>query len=140
MAVGELAERRPAVAIEGIDVVGGVHFANDRGDVVGHVAGEHAAANQARLFFAAIGAAVGVALEPVGMGFEAIVPVEIGAHAGYDAHATLFCGGAALAEEIAIAEIFSLAMERHFCLVVGQNAGNADEDDVGFDAGPEVGP
>ena len=140
VALRKFAERRPAVAVEGVNVVRRVHFADDRRDVFGHVAGEHAGANEARLLVAAIWGVISVALEPIRVSFKAIVPIEVGTHAGDDAHAALFRSGAAFAEEITITEKLAFAVERHFRLVVGENAGDADEDNVGFDAGPEVGP
>ena len=74
------------------------------------------------------------------MRLESVAPVEVGAHAGDDAHATLFCGGDALAEEIAVVEKLSVAMERDLGWIEREDAGDADEDDVGFGGVPVVGP
>ena len=86
------------------------------------------------------GVALLVALEPLGVGLERVFPVEVGAHAGDDVEAALFGGGAAIAEEIAIAEVFAFAVEGDAGLVEGEDAGDADEDGIDFEAGPVVGP
>ena len=74
------------------------------------------------------------------MSGESVGPVEVGTHAGDDAHAALFSGGCAFAEEVAAVEEFSVLVERDLRRVVGENAGDADEDDVGAGVMPEVGP
>ena len=84
--------------------------------------------------------AVLVAHGPLGMSFEGVGPVEIGAHARDDAHATLLCGGDAFAEEVAVVKEFSVAMEFHLRGIEGEDAGDADEDDVGAGGVPVVGP
>jgi hypothetical protein len=54
---------------------------------------------------------------------ESVAPVEVGTPAGYDAHAVLFCGSSAFAEEVAVVRELSVAVE-------GEDAGHADKDDV----------
>ena len=74
------------------------------------------------------------------MGREGIAPVEIGTHAGDDAHVALFRGGDALAEEIAAMQVFSVAMERDLRGIERKNTGDADKDDIGIRGVPVVGP
>ena len=131
VALGQAAERRPAVGVEAVDVVERVDLADDGGDVVVHVGGEHAGLEEARFFAAELHGAVFVAHGPLGMGFERVAPVEVGAHAGDDAHAALFGGGDAFTEKVAVVEELSVAVERDFGGIEGEDAGDADEDDVG---------
>ena len=77
---------------------------------------------------------------PLRMGFERVAPVEVGAHAGDDAHAALLRCGDAFAEEVAVVEEFSVAMERHLGGIEGEDAGDADEDNVRLGGVPVVGP
>ena len=113
VAVRQAAERRPAIGVEAVDVVERVDLAHQSGDVIVHVGREHAGLKELRLFFVVLRGAVGVAHGPLGMGGESIGPVEVGAHAGDDAHAALFGGGCAFAKEVAAVQEFSMLMERH---------------------------
>ncbi len=140
VALRQAAERRPAVGINGVDIVAGVDFAHDRRNVVGHIGGEHAGAKQTRLFNAPQCIALGIAHGPLRMRIERLVPVEVGTHASNHAHAALFCGVAALSKEIAVTEKFAAAEVRHVGWIVGDDAGDADEDDVDLEALPVVGP
>ena len=87
-----------------------------------------------------MGLPCGVALEPLGMGLDGVFPVEVGTHAGDDVHAALLGGGAAFAEEVAVAEKLAFAVKRDLGLVERQDAGDADQHGVHFEAGPVVGP
>ena len=84
--------------------------------------------------------AVLVAHGPLRMGRERIAPVEVGTHAGDDAHIALLGGGHALAEKVAAMQVFSVAMKLHLRGVKRQDAGDADKDNVGVGGVPVVGP
>ena len=74
VAVRQSAQRRPAVRVEAVDVVERVHLAHDGGNVIVHVAGEHAGLKQARLFAAVLHRSILVAHRPLRMRFERICP------------------------------------------------------------------
>ena len=74
------------------------------------------------------------------MSGESVGPVEIGAHAGDAAQTALFGGSHAFAEEVAIVEESAVAMERDRRGVEGEDAGDADEDDLRLSGVPVVGP
>ena len=84
--------------------------------------------------------ALRVALEPLRMRLHRVFPIQVRTHARDHVYAALFGGRAALAEEIAIAEEFAFAVERHLRLVERQNAGDADHHGVDLQAGPVVRP
>jgi hypothetical protein len=86
------------------------------------------------------GIALRVALEPFGMGLNGVLPIQVGTHAGDHAHAAFAGGSAALAEEIAVAQILSLTVERHLGLIEREDAGDAHQDHVHLQAGPVVRP
>jgi hypothetical protein len=86
------------------------------------------------------GIALGVALEPLRMGLHGVFPIEVGTHARDHVHAALLGGGAALAEEIAVAQELALAVERHLGLVERQYSGDAHHHGVHLQAGPVVRP
>jgi len=81
-----------------------------------------------------------VAHGPLGMGLEGVTPVEVGAHAGNNAHATFFGCGDALPEEISVVKKFPVSMELHLGGIEGEDAGDADEDHVGTGGVPVVSP
>ena len=119
------AERRPGVGEQAVHVVERVDLLHDGRHVVGHVGGEHAGAEQPRILGVMHGVALRVALEPLGVRLHGVLPVEVGAHARDHVHAALLGGGAAVAEEIAVAEEFALPVERHLGLIERQDAGDA---------------
>ena len=140
VALWQAAERRPSVGVETIYIVERVYLAHDGGDVVVHVAGEHAGLEQARLFAVELRGSVLVAHGPLGMRLERVAPVQIGAHAGNHVHVALLRGANALAEEIAAIEIFPMAMERNLRGIESENPSHADEDDLRAGGVPVVGP
>ena len=133
MAFREAAEGRPAIGVETVHVVLRVDFPDDGRDVVIHVGREHAGFEESGFLAAELDGAVFVAHCPLGVSGEGVAPVEVGAHARDYAHATLFCGGDAFAEKVAVVEELSVAMKGDLGWVKGKDAGDADEDDVGFD-------
>ena len=137
---GSEPERRPGIGEEAVDVVERVDLPHDGRHVIGHVGGEHAGAEQPRVLGVVHGVALGIALEPLRMRLHGVFPVEIGTHARDHVHAALLGGGAAIAEEIAVAEEFALPVERHLGLIEGQDAGDADQHGIDLEAGPVVGP
>jgi hypothetical protein len=74
------------------------------------------------------------------MGVQCVAPIEVGAHAGNHAHAALAGRGYAFAEEVAVVEEFSMAMERHPGGIEGEDAGDTDKDDVRAGGMPIIGP
>ncbi len=84
--------------------------------------------------------ALRVALEPLRMRLNGVLPIEVGTHARDDVQAALLRGGAAVAEEIAVAEELAFPVERHLGLVERQDAGDAHQHGVDLQAGPVVGP
>ncbi len=82
----------------------------------------------------------GIALEPFRMRLHRIFPVQVRTHARDHVQAALLGGGAAVAEEIPLAEKLAFAMEWHFGLVKSEYAGDAHHRGVHFQAGPVIGP
>ena len=136
----QIAQRRPGVGEERVHVVERVDLLHDGRHVVGHIRGEHARAEQTRVLGVMRHIALPIALEPLGVGLDRVFPIEVGTHARHHVDATLLRRRAAIAEEIAIAEKFALAVERHLGLVECQNSGDADHHGIHFEAGPVIGP
>src|SRR5258708_26944201 len=74
------------------------------------------------------------------MGVEGVGTVEVGAHAGNNAHASFFGCGEALPEEISVVKKFPVSMELHLGGIEGEDAGDADEAHVGAGGVPVVSP
>ena len=134
------ASRRPGVGEHAVHIVKRVDFTHDGRHVIGHVGGVRAGAEEPALLRELAGIALCVALEPLGMRFEGILPVQVRTHARNYVNAAFLCGCAALAEEIAAPEKLAFPVERHFRLVEGQDPGNADHYGVHFQAGPVIRP
>jgi hypothetical protein len=86
------------------------------------------------------GFALRVALEPFRVRLQSFFPFQIGAHAGQDMQATLLSGIAAIAKEIAIAQILAMPVKRHFRGIESENASHADLYRIHFETGPIIGP
>jgi hypothetical protein len=140
VAIGQTPQRRPAVGVEAIDPIEGVDFAHDGGDVLVHVAREHAGLKQARLFATVLHRTILVAHGPIGMRFERIAPVEIRTHARHHAHTTLLRRSRAFAEKVAVIEEFAVAVELYFGGIEGENSGDADKDNIHFGRVPVISP
>ena len=93
-----------------------------------------------RIFGVMYGVAFGVALEPFRMRLHRVFPVQVGTHARNHMESALLGGGAAIAEEIAVAQEFAFPMEGHFGLIESQDSGDAHQSGIHFQAGPVIGP
>ena len=136
----EPSQRWPGVGKETIHIVLRIDLAHDGRDVIGHVGREHAGAEQARVLVVNDGPAFRVPLKPFRMRGHGILPVEVGTQPADHVQSALLRGRAAIAKEVAVAEVLAFAMERDFRLVVGNDSGDADERSVHFHADPIVGP
>src|SRR5213595_2116947 len=74
-------ERRPPVGENAIDVISRIHLTHNRRDVLAIVRREHARAIQAWIFGMSNKLARAVAIEPLGMRLQRILPLQVGAHA-----------------------------------------------------------
>src|SRR5215467_5958362 len=74
------------------------------------------------------------------MGSEGIAPIQVGAHAGDDAHAALAGGGDTLTEEVTAMEKPSVTVELDLRRIEGEDAGHTDENDVGAGRVPIICP
>ena len=140
MADGQAAQRRPGVGEHAVHVVERVDLPHDGRHVIGHVGGEHAGAEQPRVLGVMHDVALRVALEPLRMRLDGVFPIEVGTHARDHVQPALLGGGAAVAEEIAVAEVLAFPVERHLGLVERQDAGDAHHHGIHLQAGPVVRP
>lgn len=74
------------------------------------------------------------------MRLKRVTPVQVGAHPRHHAHAAFLGGGHALAKKIAPVQEFSMAVELYLRRIKREDAGDADENNVGLAAMPIVGP
>jgi hypothetical protein len=85
-------------------------------------------------------AALRVALEPFWMSMDSVLPVQIGTHASDYPYAALLRSRATLSEEVSITEKLALPVKGHFSLIKCQDARNAHQYGIHFQASPVIRP
>src|SRR6266480_2263296 len=130
----------PAVGEEGVDRIALGDLAVDGRHLLGEIRREHAGLEEPGGFVVAAGLAVAVALEPLGVRPQRLLPGVVAVHACHDPDAARAGRGGHLAEQVARAEERAAMMIRDVGRVEGHDPAAVNEQGVHTQRSPVLGP